>query len=263
MNCYNGEQYLNEAVDSVLNQTYSNWEIIFWDNQSTDNSRVRVQSYNDPRIKYYLGPQHVSLGEARNLAIDKSSGEYICFLDIDDIWDSRKLEVQVNQMLKYPDTIVSYSYSYEFHNSNLDTKKIKLFLIKNQNEMYLKLLRKNFINWQTVMINNDIASNFLKFDDRFNLLEDLDVLIILSLKGEFRLINQPLVYYRLHDSNLSHKRTEMLKERLSLLKKYKYLLNANKILYYKLCLWYHLLLLYRIIQNITNDKQLSSLKVHF
>ena len=53
INCYNGEKYLREAIDSVIAQTYSNWEIIFWDNQSTDSSAEIVKSYNDDRIKYY------------------------------------------------------------------------------------------------------------------------------------------------------------------------------------------------------------------
>ena len=56
MNCFNGEKYLREAIDSVTEQTYTNWELIFWDNQSTDNSASIVKSYNDPRIKYYYAP---------------------------------------------------------------------------------------------------------------------------------------------------------------------------------------------------------------
>nr|MCH9813328.1 glycosyltransferase [Campylobacterota bacterium] len=68
INCYNSDTYLKEAIESVFNQTYQNWEIIFWDNQSTDRSAEIIKSYNDNRIKYFYAPVHTPLGEARNLA---------------------------------------------------------------------------------------------------------------------------------------------------------------------------------------------------
>ncbi|SVC54039.1 uncharacterized protein METZ01_LOCUS306893, partial [marine metagenome] len=88
MNCYNGEKYLREALDSIIDQTYKNWELIFWDNQSTDNSANIVLSYNDHRIKYFLSKKSSLLYDARNLAIEKTQGEYLAFLDVDDFWDS-------------------------------------------------------------------------------------------------------------------------------------------------------------------------------
>ena len=92
MNCFNGEKYLREAIDSVKAQTYQNWELIFWDNQSTDDSAKIVQSYNDPRINYFYAPNHTLLYEARNYAVEKSLGQFIAFLDVDDYWDENKLE---------------------------------------------------------------------------------------------------------------------------------------------------------------------------
>jgi len=74
MNCYNGEKYLQKAIESVLSQTYSNWEIIFWDNQSHDKSAEIFKSYKDRRFKYFLAPKHTVRYEARNYAISKSSG---------------------------------------------------------------------------------------------------------------------------------------------------------------------------------------------
>ena len=77
MNCHNSQQYLDESIKSVLSQTYTNWELIFWDNKSTDNSAKIIKSFKDKRIKYYLSKRFTSLGEARNLAISYSKGEYI------------------------------------------------------------------------------------------------------------------------------------------------------------------------------------------
>ena len=85
MNCYNGETYLNEAINSVIEQTYDNWELIFWDNQSTDKSKVIFESYQDNRLKYYYAPEHTNLGGARANAFKYLIGDFIAILDTDDI----------------------------------------------------------------------------------------------------------------------------------------------------------------------------------
>ena len=95
MNCYNGEKYLTDSLNSLLSQNYRNWELIFWDNISTDNSKKIFESYNDKRFKYYLAPKHEILYKARNLAIKKTSGDYIAFIDTDDIWSKDKLSSQI------------------------------------------------------------------------------------------------------------------------------------------------------------------------
>ena len=96
MNCYNGEEYLRDSINSVINQTYKNWEIIFWDNQSTDKSSEIFKGYSDKRLKYYLAPSHTKiLYEARNYATKKINGDFIAFLDVDDWWCSDKLEKQI------------------------------------------------------------------------------------------------------------------------------------------------------------------------
>ena len=108
VNCYNGEKYLAHTLDSILNQTYQNWEIIFWDNQSTDNSSGIFKSYKDSRFKYFYANEHTILGKARNLAIEKSKGDFIAFLDTDDTWDKNKLELQMG-CFNSPEVGVVYS----------------------------------------------------------------------------------------------------------------------------------------------------------
>ena len=80
MNCYNGEKYLKEAIESVYAQTYRNWEIIFWDNASTDNSKRIAKSF-DSKLHYFLGERTITLGAARNKALSKCNGDYIAFLE--------------------------------------------------------------------------------------------------------------------------------------------------------------------------------------
>ena len=96
INCYNGETYLKECIESVLSQTYKNWEIIFWDNKSKDKSAEIFKKYKDERFKYFYSNEHTSLYKARNLAMKMSTGDYIAFLDTDDLWDSNKLETQIS-----------------------------------------------------------------------------------------------------------------------------------------------------------------------
>ena len=95
MNCFNGELFLKDSIKSVLDQTYKNWELIFWDNKSTDKSAEIFKSFKDKRLKYFYADEHTSLYKARNLAIDKSKGDFISFLDTDDLLNQNKLELQM------------------------------------------------------------------------------------------------------------------------------------------------------------------------
>lgn len=106
VNCFNGEQYLKQALDSIYKQNYSNFEIIFWDNQSSDGSREVASGY-DNKLKYHLATEHSGLGAARDSAIQESSGEYICFLDVDDLFAEGRLKEQVAFMQKNG---LSFSY---------------------------------------------------------------------------------------------------------------------------------------------------------
>ena len=84
INCHNGEKFLRECLNSIILQTYKNWEIIFWDNKSNDKSKSILSEYSSHNIKYFESDKLLNLYDARNLAIEKTSGEYICFLDVDD-----------------------------------------------------------------------------------------------------------------------------------------------------------------------------------
>ncbi|MEJ2405866.1 MAG: glycosyltransferase family 2 protein, partial [Candidatus Thiodiazotropha sp.] len=106
MNCYNGERFLREAIDSVYEQGFQDWEIIFWDNASTDSSAEIAQSY-DERVKYFLADETAPLGEARNHALKQASGKYIAFLDCDDLYLPEKLEKQV-ALMESGDYALSY-----------------------------------------------------------------------------------------------------------------------------------------------------------
>src|SRR5688572_25586270 len=111
MNCYNGEKYLREALDSVVAQTYQNWELIFWDNQSTDGSAAICKSYRDPRIRYFYAPTHTELGPARILAFQQIRGEFVAVLDADDISHPERLARQVAFLQSRPEVALVGSWA--------------------------------------------------------------------------------------------------------------------------------------------------------
>lgn len=95
---YNGDKHLNEAVSSVLNQTYDDFEFIIVDDASTDSSRKNIESYYDIRMKKYYAEKNRNIAYSLNLALSMASGEYIARIDSDDVWELNKLETQVQYM---------------------------------------------------------------------------------------------------------------------------------------------------------------------
>ena len=148
MNCHNGEKYIKEAINSLINQSYKNWELIFFDNASNDNSAKIIKKYNDKRIKYYYS-KYVNLGIARKKALEKCRGNFIAFLDCDDFWAKNKLKLQVRDLIKNPDIALSFSNSYFFN------KKNKKLLYQNKpydGYIFEELLKRYYISFDTVLI---------------------------------------------------------------------------------------------------------------
>jgi competence ComEA-like helix-hairpin-helix protein len=106
MSCYNSDVYLKEAIDSIYMQSYQNWEIIFWDNGSTDNSASIANSY-DKRLRYFFVEKTTPLGKARNLALKEAQGMYVAFLDCDDVFLPDKIKIQLSAM-KENNAVLSY-----------------------------------------------------------------------------------------------------------------------------------------------------------
>ena len=98
LNLRNGARFLREALDSMMSQTFQDWELIVWDDRSTDDSAQIVGEYRDPRIRYFLSPDETPLGEARNRAIRQATGEWLAFLDQDDVWLPTKIALTLEKM---------------------------------------------------------------------------------------------------------------------------------------------------------------------
>ena len=202
MNCYNGETFLRESIESVLSQTYKNWELIFWDNKSEDKSAEIFKSYKDTRLKYFYANEHTTLYKARNFAIDKSSGDFISFLDTDDLWVIRKLELQMNYFANDKVGLVFSNYWL----LKKDTLQKKLAIKKKlpRGDIYNELLQNYVVAILTVVMRKNYYLKLKKkFDERFSIVGDFDLFFRLSKICKFESVQKPLAFYRLHGKNLS------------------------------------------------------------
>ena len=208
VNCHNGERYLSESLKSIQSQTYNNYEVIFFDNCSTDNSSKIFRQFNDNRFKYFLSKNKIKLYNARNLALDKCNGEIITFLDTDDLWKVDKLQLQVAEMNKNLETGLCYSY-YEIY----DQSKNRLKLIKPKLTKNLKnyLLKRYDIALVSIAIRKEfLQKHNLRFNSNFDIIGDFDLVLNLSHFCQFSLIKKKLCIYRNHKDSETNNNYEKL-----------------------------------------------------
>ncbi len=202
INCYNGAQYLREAIDSIYAQTYDNWEIVFWDNASTDNSGEIAQSY-DSRIRYFRGEENILLGAARNKAMRQAKGEFIGFLDCDDVWLTDKLEKQICLMCKG-----NYGLCYgSVLNINSAGKKIGTSIVTHRKgNIFEKLLYQFDVNLPTALVRASALQNSnLAFDGKITGSEEYCLFMQLAVGHDFYSMPDILAKYRIHDGALTNK----------------------------------------------------------
>lgn len=201
VNCYNSEKYLKECLDSIFAQTYKNFEVILWDNCSTDQTPKIAHSY-DERLKYFRGETNVPLGEARNLALSKVKGEFVGFLDSDDKWQPTKLEKQIPLFqnkkvgLVFCDTI-----NFDHEGEQRQVYKTTKFYT---GRCFRKLLTHYFLSIGSVVIRTKcLQTQSEYFDPSYNMIEEADLFRRIAFEWELDMVNEPLNYWRVHASSLT------------------------------------------------------------
>ena len=205
INCFNGEKYLSKALDSIILQTYKNWEVIFWDNRSSDKSSEIFKKYqnSDKRMKYHLAPKHSNiLYEARNYALEQANANFIAFLDVDDWWLPEKLEKQI-PMFQDSEVGLVYGNCYIFFEKK-NKKKIyrsnKLPIGKISNE----LLKDYSIASPTYVVRKKALQSLnYNFNNNYHIIGDFDLNIRIASKWKIECVQSPVAYVRLHGQNES------------------------------------------------------------
>lgn len=205
MNCLNCATYVREAIESVYAQTYTDWEIVFWDNASTDVSGEIARSFDDGKLRYFRGAETVPLGQARNLALEQAQGQYIAFLDCDDLWLPTKLEKQIPL---FDDAEVGLVYCDVF-SFNSRGKELRLYAVRPSYEGHcFRALLVDFFLWGVTVIirRSTLATLDAWFDGRFNMIAEADLFRRIGYRWKLAMVNEPLARWRVHQGSSSWSR---------------------------------------------------------
>lgn len=222
---YNCEKLIEETINSVIDQTYSNWEMILVDDCTLDNSYSIIQKYleKDKRVRYYKLKENSGAAVARNKALKESKGRFVAYLDADDKWKKNKLEKQVNFMLKngYAFTCTDYE--------KIDEKGKRLKIVKIPKKVdYNLFLRNTIIQTVGVMVDTKITGKDLLVMPNIRRRQDAATWCQLLKNGyDCYEVPEVLSYYRVVSNSLSSNKFKAIKmnwywyrkiEKLSLLK---------------------------------------------
>jgi len=224
---YNAEKYLVASIDSVLSQSYKNFELIIVDDCSYDQTYLIAQKYqnNDSRVKLFRNKKHLGIGATLNYAISKTKGQYIARMDADDVMDNKRLEKQVNFLEKNNNVVCLGSYMKEIDE---DGKIIgKRIIPLTHKKIYEKMFYAMGIQSPTLMINKNLVPKNFSWCKTDGILDDLDLLFKLINFGKFANLDEYLMFYRIHENNLSLKNIkktfkEALTVRKNAVKKHNY-----------------------------------------
>ncbi len=226
LNCYNASSFISKAIESVLSQTYYNWELVIWDDGSTDNTLEVLNKYKDKRIKIFRSSNNVGLGKSRLKAISKLNGNLISILDADDYFEPEKIKKQVEIFNDHPDVSVCATWANFYNELN---KVIYLFKTKNKKEeLKKKLLYINFLPHSSIMYRKKKALDVGWYSTQLEYSQDYDLTLKLLEVGDLYVINEYLTNIfqsRTNMSNLKSFKSLIFRENILLLKKN--LINAS------------------------------------
>lgn len=201
---YNAGPYLRDAVESVLAQTYSDFEHIIVDDGSIDNTAEVAKSFNDPRVKY-RHQKNSGQSAARNAGIAAAKGKYIAFLDADDLFLPDKLSEQVGYLEAHPDCDFCYCKIYHFFHNEPD-KFYYLEMEHPSGYLFEKLLATNFINPVSVVVRKDVFNKHGGFESSYPWADEQYLWLKLSYrKVKFCYLDKILGYCRLHPESFTNR----------------------------------------------------------
>lgn len=208
INAYNGEKYLRQAIESVYAQSLQDFEIVLFDDASTDDTSKIAQSF-DHRLRYARSEQLLPLGEARNRALELARGKYLSFLDQDDLFLPMKLERQVAAF--QGDVALVFSNSIRFWEGT--GEEAPLYQSRPvDGDAFRALLRWYYLSINTVMIRRDALPEDRNwwFPSSFRMCEEKDLFLRIAFRHPIAYVDAALAKYRIHGKNYSITNREVI-----------------------------------------------------
>lgn len=193
---YNRAQLIGRAIQSILEQTYREFELLIIDDGSTDDTKNVVKSYEDERIQYYKLEQNCGPAYARNIGIIHAKNKYIAFHDSDDVWRKEKLEKQMEVMLQSPEQVGLVYGCCKYHGLTGETDyfpRREIALDKKRGFIYPKLLEENLVGMPSLLVRRQCIEKAGMFHERFRSLEDYEWMLRLGRLFEAEYIDEVLV----------------------------------------------------------------------
>jgi len=209
MPAFNSVSTISDSIQSVLSQSYTNWELLIIDDHSKDTTIQVVQNFIaiDNRIQLLKLPKNGGLSNARNVGINASQGEFLTFLDADDLWHENKLEVQIELHKQNPSCRIShtnYDYLIDGEIKSRRLGQIFDFFYLKSGKLYPQILYKNNIAILSVMVERDLVVTCEGFDTSLWAFEDQDLWVKISKKTNgLGYLEEKLCYYRINPLGMS------------------------------------------------------------
>lgn len=222
---YNAERTIDETINSVISQTYTQWELILINDGSTDNSEEKIKSFNDARIIYHK-QKNQGVASARNLGLRSAKGDLIAFLDSDDLWSTKKLSSSI-ELIQRSHCDLVYTKIRMFTDSVNTSVAYEYSEPINEENDYYRLLIFDYIPTLTVVIKKDVLDDIGYFDSSLYGTEDWDLWIRVAKKYKIKFLSEELAFYRYLETGISKNRNNHLLEEFKVIKKH--VLNNNEI----------------------------------
>ena len=230
MSVYNGGRYLKEAIDSILNQSFMDFEFLIINDCSTDTSKEIILSYNDPRIRLIDNEKNIGLTKSLNRGLQLAKGEYVARQDADDVSLPKRLEKEMKTAVEYPQTILISTGFDNFISSFNKNVLIEPSRARDKIEFieFKDLIKGNSIFHGTVLFKKKDILDINGYDEKFKHAQDYDLWLRISKRGKIIKLKEVLYFRRLHFNSVSM-RNIIKQEYFAKLAKKKNLSNEEKV----------------------------------
>jgi glycosyltransferase involved in cell wall biosynthesis len=201
MAVYNGERYLRQAIDSILSQTFTDFEFIIIDDASTDSTEDILRSYVDPRVRFIKNPQNLGLARSLNIGFDTASGKYIARMDSDDVSLPQRLQRQVAYMDEHPEIAASGTWAHDIDETgNILGRRC----VPVGKRMDYDFWRPSPLIHPSTIIRR-IHLGDLRYDSKIKYAQDFDLWLRLRKRNKLDNLPEYLLLYRVHDKSITQR----------------------------------------------------------